>query len=158
MVAYFLTWTTYGTWLPGDLRGWINRHQKGIVQAADSNRQKAARTMMRQEPVRLNQRVRHMVDQVIRETAERHGWMVHAINVRSNHVHVVLSAYDKPIGEVLRVLKACASHSLNRKLDTPGRRWWSRQGSMRILPSRLALEKAIVYVNGQDTKMRGWSR
>jgi hypothetical protein len=21
-LAYFLTWTTYGTWLPGDERGW----------------------------------------------------------------------------------------------------------------------------------------
>jgi hypothetical protein len=22
-LAYFLTWTTYGTWLPGDDRGWV---------------------------------------------------------------------------------------------------------------------------------------
>ena len=22
-LAYFLTWSTYGTWLPGDARGWI---------------------------------------------------------------------------------------------------------------------------------------
>jgi len=22
-LAYFLTWTTYGTWLPGDERGWV---------------------------------------------------------------------------------------------------------------------------------------
>ena len=26
-LAYFLTWATYGTWLPGDERGWIEyRH------------------------------------------------------------------------------------------------------------------------------------
>jgi hypothetical protein len=24
-LAYFLTWTTYGTWLPGDERGWVER-------------------------------------------------------------------------------------------------------------------------------------
>jgi len=24
-LAYFLTWTTYGTWLPGDERGWVRR-------------------------------------------------------------------------------------------------------------------------------------
>src|SRR5262249_3307643 len=23
VLAYFLTWTTYGTWLPGDARGWV---------------------------------------------------------------------------------------------------------------------------------------
>ena len=22
-VGYFLTWVTYGTWLPGDSRGWV---------------------------------------------------------------------------------------------------------------------------------------
>jgi hypothetical protein len=26
-IGYFLTWVTYGTWLPGDTRGWIEyRH------------------------------------------------------------------------------------------------------------------------------------
>jgi hypothetical protein len=26
-LAYFLTWVTYGTWLPGDDRGWVEyRH------------------------------------------------------------------------------------------------------------------------------------
>ena len=24
-LAYFLTWTTYGTWLPGDERGWSRK-------------------------------------------------------------------------------------------------------------------------------------
>ena len=24
-LAYFITWTTYGTWLPGDSRGWWQR-------------------------------------------------------------------------------------------------------------------------------------
>jgi hypothetical protein len=26
-LAYFLTWATYGTWLPGDERGWIQYHR-----------------------------------------------------------------------------------------------------------------------------------
>ena len=25
-LACFLTWTTYGTWLPGDERGWVELH------------------------------------------------------------------------------------------------------------------------------------
>jgi hypothetical protein len=24
-LAYFLTWTTYGSWLPGDERGWVEK-------------------------------------------------------------------------------------------------------------------------------------
>ncbi len=30
-LAYFLTWSTYGTWLPGDERGWIT-HTAGSSQ------------------------------------------------------------------------------------------------------------------------------
>ncbi len=25
--CYFITWTTYGTWLPGDARGWRHKHR-----------------------------------------------------------------------------------------------------------------------------------
>ena len=35
-LAYYLTWTTYGTWLPGDERGWVWR---GKVSAARPQRQ-----------------------------------------------------------------------------------------------------------------------
>ena len=26
-IAFFITWPTYGTWLPGDERGWVEYHQ-----------------------------------------------------------------------------------------------------------------------------------
>jgi hypothetical protein len=29
-IAYFLTWTTYGTWLPGDERGWYAKQASGL--------------------------------------------------------------------------------------------------------------------------------
>jgi hypothetical protein len=28
-IGYFLTWVTYGTWLPGDARGWVQLEQRG---------------------------------------------------------------------------------------------------------------------------------
>ena len=28
-IAFFLTWSTYGTWLPGDARGWVE-YQHGF--------------------------------------------------------------------------------------------------------------------------------
>ena len=32
-LAFFLTWTTYGTWLPGDERGW-SRSQDSVGKRA----------------------------------------------------------------------------------------------------------------------------
>jgi len=28
-IAYLITWTTYGTWLPGDERGWQKKNRTG---------------------------------------------------------------------------------------------------------------------------------
>jgi hypothetical protein len=30
VIAYHLTWATYGTWLPGDARGWVKWGELGI--------------------------------------------------------------------------------------------------------------------------------
>jgi hypothetical protein len=30
-LAYFLIWTTYGTWLPGDERGWNRKGEREIL-------------------------------------------------------------------------------------------------------------------------------
>jgi hypothetical protein len=39
-LAYFLTWTTYGTWLPGDERGWCKRTKgfKGLIRDGNNKR------------------------------------------------------------------------------------------------------------------------
>jgi hypothetical protein len=44
-LAYHLIWTTYGTWLPGDARGWIKCGVRGI-QPPDPALEQQARDMM----------------------------------------------------------------------------------------------------------------
>src|SRR5260370_32962952 len=43
-LAYFLTWPTYGTWLPGDERGWV-KHGEGF-QLPDPIRKREAAALM----------------------------------------------------------------------------------------------------------------
>jgi len=67
-------------------------------------------------------------------------------HVRSNHVHVVVDAPDRP-EKVLNALKAYASRRLNKAgLDGGERRRWSRHGSTRYLWNRKQVEEAIAYV------------
>ena len=61
-IAYHLIWTTYGTWLPGDARGWIASGVPG-VQDPDPAREDAAREMMAEPAVRLTAEQRHIVTQ-----------------------------------------------------------------------------------------------
>ena len=151
--AYFLTWTTYGTWLPGDSRGWVDRHRTHgeVVEPPDSEREESARRRMRASSVTLSVPLRQLVADSIRCTAEHCGWHVHALDVRSNHVHVVISANDSDPGRVMGKLKSYASRRLNERF--PGRQghWWTRQGSKRRLFTDEAVSAAVQYVQNQDT-------
>ena len=52
-LAYYLTWTTYGTWLPGDERGWV-KFGRG-QQQPDSIRKIEAEARMTEDACRLDQ-------------------------------------------------------------------------------------------------------
>jgi REP element-mobilizing transposase RayT len=155
-LAYFLTWTTYGTWLPGDQRGWVDKHTAGPVtpiNQPDSAREAAARTRMTDPPVILDPDARRAVDAAIRETCRFRGWFVHALNVRSNHVHAVVCSGDQSPGRTLGVLKAYGSRALNAFCPHVKReRWWTEDGSKRYINEQKSLNAAIEYVLHQDDK------
>ena len=90
VLAFYLTVSTYGTWLPGDQRGWVEyRHG---WQMPDPVRELEAHAKMTEDACVLTLRERQIVEAQIVETCEHRGWLLHAKNCRSNHVHVLLSA------------------------------------------------------------------
>ena len=60
-LAYFLTWPTYGTWLPGDERGWI-QYGRGW-QLPDAVRKLEAEAKMTEDACRLDGEQRELVEQ-----------------------------------------------------------------------------------------------
>jgi len=143
-LAYFLTWTTYGTWLPGDARGWVDKRQSGPevpYQAPDPRRERAAKARMKESPVILTPRAREVVEAALRETCSYRGWTVHALSVRSNHVHTVVTAPDLGPGWVMRTLKAYATRALNRL-----------EGAAETAP---ALERGLVEATPAPACQRG---
>jgi REP element-mobilizing transposase RayT len=152
-LAYLLTWTTYGSWLHGDERGWVQSGQPGI-QAPDSGRQVNVCMRMTEQAVVLNDSQRSLVERTIREVCQFRKWIVYAINVRSNHVHVVLSA-DLPPEQVLSQLKAWCSRRLSEQAGLPAKedsrngrkRWWTEHGSTKWINDENYLQNAIRYVN-----------
>ncbi len=93
-LAYFLTWPTYGTWLPGDERGWI-QYGRGW-QLPDAVRKLEAEARMTEDACRFDGEQRNVVERQIAETCNVRGWELHAVNCRSNHVHVVVTAGQAP--------------------------------------------------------------
>jgi REP element-mobilizing transposase RayT len=69
-----------------------------------------------------------------------------AAHVRTNHVHAILEAGDKP-EKVMNTLKSYASRRLNESgVDEQGRKRWTRHGSTKWLWNRESINAAIRYV------------
>ncbi|MHB1425049.1 MAG: transposase [Gemmataceae bacterium] len=152
-LAYFITFTTYGTWLHGRESGSVDRQHNlpgTPFLPADSKREAARRKAMRQEPYFLDEPRRSVVLKTIREVARHRGWNLWAVHVRTYHVHVVLTARDKP-EKIMSDLKAWSSRRLREVLgESADRDRWTQHGSTRYLNDESAVADAIVYVVDQQ--------
>lgn len=149
-LAFFLTWTTYGTWLPGDERGWVK--QGAGFQRPDPERKFQAELCMTEEACILAPDQRRVVEETIAEHCRIRGWKLHAVNCRTMHVHVVVTADRDP--EVVRdQFKAWCTRKLKALQQSHSsfkqrlrRKWWTERGSERYLNDEESLEAAIHYV------------
>jgi REP element-mobilizing transposase RayT len=152
-LAYFISFRTYGTWLHGDERGSIdrfhNRHRAPFI-APNEKWRNYNRQRLKAQPLILKAKERHAIEAAIRETCEFRHWWLQAINVRTNHVHTVVSANRKP-ALVLNAFKANATRELRQAgLWSQPFSPWADRGSKRNLWNERSVARAIDYVvNGQ---------
>lgn len=106
---------------------------------------------MRGEALLLRDCDRQAVEYACREHAEHRGWTLHAVNARTNHVHVVVAANDPP-KKVRDQLKANCTRSLREQLDPiETDRTWTKGGDCEVLYSDEELQSAVIYVlEGQE--------
>ena len=108
------------------------------------------RNQLKMHPLRLGQGERRSVEQAIRETCHIRKWHLQALNVRTNHVHAVVTA-NRRAGQVLNALKANATRQLREdQLWLHESSPWADKGSKRLLWTERSVANAIDYVlNGQ---------
>ncbi|HWA98068.1 MAG TPA: transposase [Pirellulales bacterium] len=140
---------TYGTWLHGDERGSVDREHSAFgsdLLPTNANRTAFDRRRLKHAPMVLDQSRRALVQNAIEGVATYRAWRLWAINVRTNHVHVVVSADCKP-ERVMSDFKAWATRRLREAgLLERDVRPWSDHGSTRYLWNERALEDACKYV------------
>ncbi len=148
-LAYLLTWTTYGTWLPGDDRGWVEK--RADFREADIERQRQAVMRMTEDAIVLTSEQRELVESVIRKHCEIRRWHLHAVNCRTNHVHAVITA-DRHPDDIMDQLKAWCTRRLkeHQKTESPSERarqnWWTQRGSKQPINDLDGLARAVEYV------------
>ncbi len=153
-LGYLITFRCYGTWLHGDERGSIDRFHKRYkspyLPRSDRRHERNQREL-KSEPCVLDAELRQIVDTAVREVCDVRQWVLHALNVRTNHVHLVVSIGNTKPGRALNTFKAYATRLMRRngnwrETHSP----WSDKGSQRYLWNKRSLALAIDYVlNGQ---------
>ena len=97
-------------------------------------------------PVTLNKRQRELVAAAIRNVCKHRNYPVYAINVRTNHAHVVVASLSKP-EIVMNSFKSYATRKLREEhLIKRDIKPWARHGSTRYLWTEEQLAQAIEYV------------
>ena len=153
-LAYFITFRTYATWLPGDERGTVDVDHNTYgspFRAASELQESIAQTRLRHDSVELDSVQRSTVDDALRAVCEHNGWLLRSANVRSNHVHTVVGAPIAP-ERLMNTLKSWSTRKLvEAEMLAPGVKVWARHGSTRYLWTEAAVEAACRYVvHGQD--------
>ena len=101
----------------------------------------------------LNGPQRGVVEQAIRDVCSFREYGLHAINVRTNHAHTVVSSMRKP-ETVMNAFKSNTTRELRTAhLVSVDQQVWSRGGSTRYLWKPSHVEGAISYVlygQGED--------
>lgn len=143
-IAFFLTIPTYGAWLPGDQRGWVEyRHG---WQLPDPVLELESKALMTEDACILTPSDRVIVEEQLIETCEHRGWTLHAANCRSNHMHAVIGAIDTHPKRIRRDVKAWCTRRLREQSNPDRENWWAERGSIRWIFDEDALERVVLYV------------
>jgi hypothetical protein len=146
VVTYLLTFNCYGTHLPGDVRGSVDRlrggHRGGYLTPATALVDDC-RHRMRDASFELSWDEASIVLTTLREVCAFRQWNLLAAHVRTTHVHAVVGQIPDA-NRAIADFKAYASRALNRRNGLARR--WAREGSTRPLRTGEAIQAAIRYV------------
>jgi REP element-mobilizing transposase RayT len=157
--AYFITFTTYGTWLPGDLRGWVDREHNEFGTERlrhDPLFNTIQRNALKHQPVVFDAPMIKVVRSAVLEVCDYRRWQIIRGNVRTNHVHLLVMAAAKA-EKVLGDFKRYATRRLRAdKLLTADQPVWTDGGSTIYVWNKASADRIERYIaRGQGDNLGG---
>jgi REP element-mobilizing transposase RayT len=142
MIGFMATWTTYGTWLQGDGRGYV---KNGTTLQPDAELEKSNKELLKHDKIKIPKRLCQTVKNAILKEAQEIGQKVYAIAVCSNHVHIVVESVGKSCGYSVGRFKKAATKAL-RNFGFANS-VWTKGFDKRYCYHHHELETKIKYVN-----------
>ena len=145
-----LTMTTYGTWLRGDMRGWIDA---GRLMPGDPVLERCDRQHMKHPMYLFDRRQLLEIGEVIGQSLlARKPVRIYAMAVQTWHVHVVVNDTPATLSEIVKCVKDAARWHL--RADRP---IWGAGHDKRFCFDENSLRARIEYVERHNVEM-GWTR
>jgi hypothetical protein len=157
--AYFATFTTYGTWLHGDERGSVDDEHNipGLPFAPPSfNREAYHRDAMKWPEFIIDRKSRGIIHRTTHGVFEYRHWALLALNVRTNHLHLVGYAPDGGDKMINDVKAWCTRRLREAKRRDPKAPVWTEGHSVHPLFTAEAVAVAVDYTlsrQGADLPM-----
>jgi hypothetical protein len=111
----FVTTTTYGSWLPGDLRGYV---QDGVVLPGSPRLLDHARSLLGREPVSFNDAEIVKLECAIRAAADEFHYRLTDLAIESWHLHWIIGHGADAVATMVGRLKTRMRQAIGR-----GRIW-----------------------------------
>ena len=111
-IAIMFTFTTYGTWLRGDIRGWVN---KGTIYPADPGLVEMDIRKLKHKPYYFQKANFDRIAELIHHTANKFNVSIYALTIKKWHIHLVTSALPCEIGRFVLSLKTSIRAGLGEK-------------------------------------------
>ncbi len=150
---FHVTFATYGTWLPGDPRGFRTRHHREHVEGDYKSpppagrydeRHRHSEELLVADPVLFTRAERRVVLSALLERLVDAKALVVAIAVGREHVHIILKC---PPGEVRRVVGFGKKHAWFALRRTSRReRIWAKRCRAQPIADRAHQLNAVQYV------------
>jgi len=147
LIAYMITWTTYGTWLQGDERKYV---KNGKILPANDKLKAVNQKQQKFQTVKLNTKQKQIAKQAILEEAKRINQKVFALAVCSNHIHLLTEVSAESIEQTVHRYKYSATAAL-RKSGLQNK-IWTKGFDKRFCYSKKELEQKIKYVQKHKNK------
>ena len=141
MIGCMLTWTTYGSWLQGDRRGYV---KDGEILGGNEGLQRANQRQMKAQGVTLDMEQRLMVRDAVLQSAKKAGHEVLGLAVGTTHVHLLIGVGGEPWGRVVSRCKNAARKAI--EADGFDGKLWTKGFDKRYCNSREELVSRARYI------------
>jgi REP element-mobilizing transposase RayT len=141
----------------GDKRGSVDKRHNRYGTAflgQNCSRQMKEHSILKNQPLELTQQLRRAVLRAIIGVRDARKWFAHAVHVRSNHVHIVVSGKERP-EKMMVDFKSYATRAIkrNNNMQKLIKKFWTQHGSTKYLWTKESLVSAIKYVKNEQGKM-----